>query len=74
LVSRLVKVLVCVVRRGEGRPVEVVEHQVHVFRLLVLQVVSDLDVSVHLNFNVSICLPRQGSRLCEPALVNELLV
>ena len=57
LLVGLVEVLRSVVCAAKRRSVEVIEHQVHIFCLLVLQVVSDLDVSVHLNFDVSIGLP-----------------
>ena len=74
LLAWFVEILCCVIGCAEGRAVEVVEHQVHVLSLLVLKIVSDFDVSMHLNFDVSICLPRQGPRLSEATLVHQLLV
>ena len=56
LLAGLVEVLGGVVRRAEGRSVEIVEHQIHVFCLLVLQVVPYLDVTVNLDLDVGISL------------------
>ena len=74
LLAWLVEVLGCVVRRAERAAVEIVEHQVHILSLLVLQIVSNLNVSMHLNFNMGVSLARQGTRFSKATLVHELLV
>ena len=74
LLARLVEVLCRIVCRAERRAVEVVEHQVHVLSLLVLQVVAYLDVTVHLDLDVGISLPRQGSWLCESTMAHQLVI
>jgi hypothetical protein len=56
LLCGLVEVLSGVVRRAEGRAIEVIEHKVHTLSLSVLEVVPDFDVTMHLDFNVSVSL------------------
>jgi hypothetical protein len=56
LLVRLVEVLGCIVRAAEGGAIEVVEHQVHIFCLLILKVVADFDIPVHLDFDVGVRL------------------
>ena len=55
------------------RVIEVVEHQVHVFLLFALQVVVDLHVSVHLDFDVGVRLAGKRARLREVARPLRLL-
>jgi len=57
LLCRLVEVLSSVVRRAEGGAIEVIEHQVHTLSLPVLEVVPDFDVTMHLDFYMSVSLP-----------------
>jgi len=47
----------------QGGTVEVVEHQVHVRLLLPLQMFDNSLIFVNFNPDVSVCLPRQSSRL-----------
>lgn len=61
--------------RGSGlvvkvEVVEVVEHEIHVFLFLSLEVVDDALVFVHFNSDVSIRLPRYGSGLHEVVFVH----
>ena len=65
LAITFVEVLACAVSilLIESRTVEIVEHQIHVFPLLSLQVVDNVLVSMHLYFNVSISLAGKGSWL-----------
>ena len=65
LLRKFVKVLSCIIGLRLARPIEVVKHQIHIFLLFDLQVVSDLNVSVDLYFNVRVGLATQGSRLVE---------
>ena len=74
LLTGFVEVLSRVVRRAEGRAIEIVKHQVHILGLLVLQVVANLNVAVHLDLYVSVGLPREGSRFRESTLVHELMI
>lgn len=74
LITRLVKVLSCVVCRAKRRAIKVVEHQIHVLCLLVLQIVTNLYVPMHLYFDMCISLPGQSSRLRKATLVHKLLI
>lgn len=63
-----VEVLCRVVGRAECRAVEIVEHEVHVFFFLYLQVVSDVSVTMNLDLDVSIGLSAKGSWFSKAAL------
>lgn len=72
---RLEKVLSCVILGWlERRVVKVVEHKIHIFAFLNLQIVSNFDVAVDLNLNMSVCLSRQRPRLRKSTLVNLLIL
>ena len=58
LFTRFIEVLGRVVRRAEGRTVKVVKHQVHVFSLLILQVVANLYVAMNFYFYMCVGLAR----------------
>ena len=45
--------------------VEVVEHQIHILLFVNLQEVADLDIAMHLNFDVRVSLSAQGPGLIE---------
>lgn len=71
----VIEVLACAVLRSlTGGAVEVVEHQVHVFSLLLLEVVLDGLVPVDLNLDVGISLSGEGSGLLEVVLLLVQLV
>lgn len=55
------------------RAIEVVEHQVHVLSLFPLEMILYVFIPVNFYFNVSICLSRKSSWLCE-SIVVDLLV
>ena len=66
-IIRLVEVLGGVVGRScKTGPVKVVEHQIHIFAFLHLQVVPNFYVPVHLNFNVGVSLARHSPWLRKP--------
>ena len=71
--SCFVKVLLGVCSRHRRRSVEVVKHQVHIFLLLSVQVVSDFDVTVDLNLDVSVGLPRVSPGLRKVAVGVQLV-
>ena len=72
---RLEKVLCCVILSWlERRVIKVVEHKIHIFAFLNLEIVSNFDVAVDLNLNMSVCLPRQRPRLRKSTLVNLLIL
>ena len=56
LIARFVEILRRVVCRTKRRPIEVIEHQIHILSLLVLQVISNLNVTVHLDLDVRVSL------------------
>ena len=58
---------------GAGWTVKIVEHQIHVFLLLSLKVVSYFDVAMHFNFYMGIGLPAQCSWFCEICLIVNVL-
>ena len=45
--------------------IEVIEHKIHVFSLLSLQMILDCLISMHLDLNMSVCLSRESSWLCK---------
>ena len=66
-IVRFVEVLGGVVCRSRKTwPVKVVEHQIHIFAFLHLQVVPNFNVPVYLNFNVGVGLARHSPRLRKP--------
>ena len=67
LLRGLVEVLRGVYYGAHGGTVEVIKHQIHILLLLDLQVVSDFDVPVHFDFDVSVSLARQSTWLRELA-------
>lgn len=70
IIIALVEILSCAVLlfllRGS---VEIVEHQIHILALLSLQVLQDVLISVHLDLDARICLPRKGPRFVEITIV-----
>ena len=66
----LVKVLTCTACiLIECSTVEIVEHKIHIFTLLSLQMIDNVLIAMNLNFNMSISLAGESSRLGELFLV-----
>ena len=74
LFTNLVEVLGRVIGRTKRRAIEIIEHQVHIFSLLILQIVSNLNITVNLYLYVRVSLPREGSWLRKAALMHQLLI
>jgi hypothetical protein len=66
----LVKVLTCTACiLIESRTIEIVEHEIHIFTLLSLQMINNVLIAMNFNFNMSISLAGESSRLGELFLV-----
>ena len=74
LITRFIEVLGRVIGWTKGRPVKVIEHQIHVLCLFVLKIISDLDVSVHFYLDMGVSLSRQCPRLRKASRMYQLLI
>ena len=73
-VTWFVEVLSGIIGRTERRSVEIVKHQIHVLSLLVLQVVTNLDITVNLDLDVGIGLAGKGAWFRETTLMHHLIL